>query len=97
MKRYVQINIGRGNLSHEEWLNFAHFTTIALRESARGETEVQVELHEGAGCWGDEIEDSTHISTIADVDLYALRVKLAKLKKQYNQEAIALIVGSDLI
>lgn len=96
-EKYVQINIGQGELTHEEWDGFQDATIIALRESVRGESDAPIEVHDGAGWWDEEVENSAHVSIVADVDTYALRTKLTELKATYNQDAITLIVGSDLI
>lgn len=101
MKRYVQINIGADTPSTPfsiGWVSSAFLgaVTRALEESTRGPFP-RIETHHGVGQWLGHYEHSAHISTVADVDTYALRVKLAEIKKTFNQDAIALIVGSDLI
>lgn len=96
-EQYVQINIGQGDLEYDAWSTFQDETILALRQSVKGESTNLIELHEGLGSWGSNMEASLHVSIVADVDLFALRVKLADLKKTYNQDAIALIAGSDLI
>ena len=93
---YVQINIGMPTEQSTELGLFRRDVEKALEDSVRGDFPV-IEVHEGLGSWGGKIEQSLHISTVADVDTYALRVKLRGIAEQYNQDAIALIVGSDLI
>lgn len=96
-EQYVQINIGRGELSHEDWDEFQNDTFRALRQSVRGDTPTAAEQHDGAGWWDEATEDSTHISIVAVVDTYALRAKLTELKSKYNQDTIELIMGSEPI
>jgi len=97
---YVQINIGSDQISESGQgfisASFADDTLKALSDSIRGDL-APIEVHTGTGTWNGVSEESMHISTLADVDTYALRVKLAEIKKIYHQDAIALIVGSDLI
>lgn len=96
-EQYVQINISQGPLEYDAWGTFQDETILALRQSVKGESTNFIELHEGMGSWGYVMEPSLHVSIVADVDLFALRAKLADLKKTFNQDAIALIAGSDLI
>lgn len=97
-KRYIQINLDEGDIPDEEtWQAFVKATFRALEDSTRGDFP-PIEIHEGEGYWRQDLAElSLHISTVADVDLFALRTKLARIKREYNQKAIALIVGSDLI
>lgn len=95
-ERYVQVNIGRGELSRRDWAQFQADAKLALRETTRG-TKMQVFRHLGTGVYEGIPEQSAHISTFADVDTYALRVRLSLLARKFHQKAIALIVGSDLI
>lgn len=95
--QYVQVNIGREDLTSDDWIDFQNGVYLAIRKSIRGESTANIEQHEGSGWWdGSEPEDSLHLSIVADVDLYTLRVKLTELKTRFNQDAIALIAGSDL-
>lgn len=86
----------------ERWVSFQDDIAMAIVNATTG-TLPNVSLHEGEGFWNDErtgellSEESAYLSTFADVDLFALRKALATLKRRYQQDAIALIVGSDLI
>lgn len=99
-KRYVQVNIG----ADDEWsglprvsTNFTASVMAAIRASCRGSDRPPIEIHNGHGLYNGVREGSTHVSIVADVDIYALRKHLADLKAQYKQDTIALIVGSDTI
>lgn len=101
MERYAQVNVGRGDLNEAEWGMFVNDVRLALLGAMRG-TVRPTETHRGIGTWtGDDgityAEDSAHVSTIADVDGFALRTALVPLKARYRQDAIALILGSDLL
>lgn len=105
--QYVQVNVGRNvngqPMSDERWDAFQNAVTIALLGANRGGGLPNVSFHTGEGFWNDETtgelmsEESAYISTFADIDAYALRVELARIRDEYGQDAIALIVGSDLI
>lgn len=99
---YVQVNIGRKfpngiDMVGWEWDLFQQDTTKALHNSMR--TPKPIESHTGRGLTPDgSAEDSLHLSTVnADVDLFALRLKLKELAERFEQDSIALIVGSELI
>ena len=104
---YVQVNIGRNvggvPMSDERWDRFHADITMALLKAYRGNGVPNVSFHTGEGFWNDETtgelmsEESAYISTFADIDAFALRVDLARLRDEYGQDAIALIIGSDLI
>lgn len=104
--RYVQVNIGRNiggePMPTDRWVSFQDDIAMAIVNATAG-TLPNVSLHEGEGYWNDgrtgELlsEESAYLGTFADVDLFALRKTLATLKATYEQDAIALIVGSDLI
>lgn len=104
---YVQVNIGRNvdgePMSDEQWERFQDAVTIALLNAHRGSGIPNVSIHTGEGFWNDETtgelmsEESAYLSTFADIDAYALRVDLARIRDEYEQDAIALIIGSDLI
>ena len=66
------------------------------------ETLNSVEIHRGSGTWDGIVEESAHISLVMDRDLWdveldMLRTKLRELKRDYDQDSIALIVGSELV
>ena len=99
---YVQVNIGRKfpngiSMTNWEWLQFQVGVVHALHNSMR--TPKPIEDHRGRGLTPDgSAEDSLHFSVVnADVDLFVLRHKLKALAKRFEQDCIALIVGSELI
>jgi len=86
---YVQINIGRGDLTDYEWVAFQEDVVFHLKHSAQ-RRDVQVETH--------TTEESAHISALVyRPALDGLRAVLRSIKHRYRQDAIALIVGSELI
>lgn len=101
--RYVQVNIGQGDLGENEWHAFLGVVTGAIVNATRNAELMDIELHRGIGYWDDAVtgvriaEKSAHLSTIADVDLFALRTALGSIKREFRQDAIAVIVGSDLV
>lgn len=104
--RYIQVNIGRNigdaPMSDSAWEDFQDNVAMAIVSASAG-TLPNVSIHFGEGFWNDAVtgelvsEPSAYLSTIADVDLFALRTRLRALKGQYRQDSIALIAGSDLI
>lgn len=102
---YVQVNIGRNvdgtPMPAAQWARFQAKMHEVLTNSTIGGGVVSV--HQGRGAWASEdgntveSEDSAYFSTFAVVDLDALRYALAHYRTVYNQDAIALIVGSELI
>ncbi|AXC36234.1 hypothetical protein SEA_FORK_5 [Microbacterium phage Fork] len=101
---YVQVNIGRNvegkPMTASEWARFKALVQSNLEYATIGRGVVSV--HEGRGAWQDEhgntvSEDSAYFSTFAVVDIPALRTALAKARMLFWQDAIALIVGSELI
>lgn len=110
---YVQINIGRNidnvPMGYAQWLEFQNNATLALFQSAKSAPysifKTTVESHNGMGRWFDSelndyvIEESVKISFFdpAGFDLDALKRDLVDLKIGFKQDAIALIVGSELI
>lgn len=99
--RYVQVNIGR-NVGDEPmpnnlWIQFQQDVAEAIAYATVIGGMQAVQVHTGKGEWNGVEEESAHLSTFADVDLFKLRTELARLKRAYKQDAIALIAGSDLI
>lgn len=108
---YIQVNIGRNvgtaplDDDNWQWFRDTVVDTICsavrmLNDVPRVELEAQIEQHRGLGQWGElDPEESCHISlyTELDVDLDFLRENLGYVKRMFDQDAIALIVGSELI
>lgn len=109
---YIQVNIGRnfvknrhnehgGELSELDWTLFQEDVANILDQyrehSDMGDDMPQV--HIGTGVWDGLTEDSAHISLYHEggFDLDGIREQLYRLKSQYSQAAIALIVGSELV
>lgn len=109
---YIQVNIGRnfapnkfnpegGRLSDLEWRCFIiDVELILVSHRLGGDNEEPVaEIHKGLGYYDNLPENSAHISVYCEdgFDLDGIREQLFRLKKEYNQDSIALIVGSELI
>lgn len=101
---YVQVNIGRNvddaPMAAAKWARFQSTIQHLLENVTLGRGVVST--HTGRGAWVDEhgvtvSEESAYISTFAVVNLDALREALAYQRTVYGQDAIALIVGSELI
>lgn len=102
---YVQVNIGRNidgvAMGPGEWARFKALVESNLESATIGRGVVSTHL--GMGAWLSESgqtvqsEESAYISTFAVVDVPALRRALAKARDLFAQDAIALIVGSELI
>ena len=97
---YIQVNIGRNvqdkPMSNREWTYFkwdVYDTLVNLKGID------YLEWHLGKGQYKGIVEESCHISALVqgDIDLDHLRAKLAIIKDTYQQDAIALIVGSELL
>ena len=109
---YIQVNIGRnfvpdqynrfyGELSESAWNDFQDDIVRILdgyREHSDMGHEVP-EIHLGTGVWDGRIEESAKISLYHEggFDLDGIREQLFRLKKEYSQDSIALIIGSELI
>lgn len=107
---YVQINVGRNqgqfDMSNETWDECIADITYALAAFANScgsyttdEIAARCEIHRGTGIWENAIEESAKISLINDLgfDLEGLRGYLRSFKNWYQQDNLALIVGSELI
>lgn len=102
MPTYVQVNIGRnvgGNpYSPAQWAAFQGEVQYAMHQAGA----LHVDTHTGRGSWTDEhgitiSEESAYLSAFGVLDLPALRAALRVIKGRFEQDAIALIVGSELI
>lgn len=109
---YIQVNIGRnfepdnynafsGELSDFEWFQFQD-DVVSILEGHREHSDMGhevPEIHIGSGVWNGRVEESAKISLYHEggFDLEGIREQLHRLKKEYSQESIALIVGSELI
>lgn len=97
---YTQVNIGRNinskPMTQEKWEEFQAHVYILMSDCA---IEPNLEIHNGYGHWDGMVEESTHISMLSEdiVDLDRLRDGLVDLKKEYGQDTIALITGSELV
>ena len=109
---YIQVNIGRnfspdknnatgGTLSDLDWRCFRADVYMILdqyREHSDMGHEYPEE-HLGMGEWVGKLEESAKISLYHEggFDLDGIREQLFRLKKEYSQDSIALIIGSELI
>lgn len=103
---YIQVNIGRNigdtPMSDHLWDTFRLAVSQAICLSVRTTDYVSEsgnELHKGVGYWQVGEEESAHISRFDErgYDLVQLKNDLRELAKQFEQDSIALIVGSELI
>lgn len=109
---YIQVNIGRnfvpnefnkfgGELSDLEWNSFQD-DVVRILESLKEHSDMGhevPEIHLGTGVWDGKLEESAKISLYHEggFDLDGIREQLFRLKKEYSQDSIALIIGSELI
>ena len=102
---YIQVNIGRNvrNMPMPEkfWNEFQDdVVNILERLKERSDMGHEVpEIHLGTGVWNGRMEESAKISLYPEggFDLDAIREELRWLKREYLQDNIALIIGSELI
>ena len=108
--QYAQLNIGR-NVGTEPMLDwawewFADGAANVLLSAARvtaggacGATRADVQVHYGRGEWDGVAEDSAHVSLFwADgMDVSHIREASALLARMFQQDAIAVMLGSELI
>ena len=103
---YIQANIGRNvndtPMSDTDWQDFQTRVTFALIFSAN-DIDIDlldfVEVHLGQGSYDGTVEESAHLSAYSEAgfDIEHLTELLKEIKVAYNQDAIALITGSELI
>ena len=108
---YIQANIGRNYkgtdtaMSLADWNGFVTYVADTLGNGADRATSGQtlrmpwehIEIHRGTGTYGN-VEESAHISLVwEEFDMDYIRERLAGLADEFMQDAIALIVGSELI
>lgn len=103
---YIQVNIGRNvnetPMSDSDWEQFQTRVTFALIFAAN-DVDIDVlefvELHLGEGSYDGITEDSAHLSAYSEsgFDIGHLTELLKEIKVAYQQDAIALITGSELI
>lgn len=104
---YIQVNIGRnvGNtpMLDDKWNEFQGRVAFAIYNAANCWEAFSLidntELHTGFGAYDGVTEESCHISSYWEdgFDLDQLKTELAELKTWFGQDAIALIVGSELV
>ena len=92
----VIINIGGGNLTPERWRDFKRTLSYGLRYEPS--TVVYTEA-EGTGYWEGETEPSyVVVAEMEPETVRAVRIWLVDLARRFNQDAIAMTVGTvDLI
>lgn len=99
MKIYVQLNIGRnidGKAMYlDHWYQFVTAASnVLINSTGPGVTE----RHYGTGEWDGVTEESAHISILTDsLDMTLLTAGVEQLKADYQQDSIALIIGSHLL
>lgn len=106
MSTYVQVNIGRSvgaePMNADAWEAFQSAIVRAFIDAMTNGLE-NVEIHTGQGFWNDDVtgdlvsEDSVHVSSFGDYDVSALRADVSAIGHTYGQDAVALIVGSELV
>ncbi len=105
-------NVNDEPMDDQDWTEFTESIALKLATTVVGNNRVtrdhyteilsQVEYHTGMGTWDGVTEESCHISLFspAEIDpgyLRELRIYLENTKRYYSQDAIALIVGSELV
>lgn len=108
--QYAQLNIGRNvgdiPMAQDRWEWFVNTAQSILMgaqhrvggspagESHRKDTQV----HYGAGIWGGVAEESAHVSLFWEhgMDADHIREQAAIVARMFEQDAIAVIVGSEL-
>lgn len=109
---YIQVNIGRnfapnkhnetgGTLSDLDWRCFKIDAELILSNNRINPTTEygDAEVFDGLGEWDGKLEESAKISMYHEdgFDLARIREELYRLKKEYSQDTIALVIGSELI
>ena len=88
------------------WEWFADGAANVLLEATRrvaggmsGATRADVQVHFGRGEWDGVAEDSAHVSLFwsAGMDVDHIREMAATLARMFRQDAIAVVLGSELI
>lgn len=106
--QYIQVNLGRNvgdtPMTTKRWMSFRIDVTFILSDLFPGDdVNVQyVEEHLGLGSYGDNLEDSAHLSVLLPQPISArqledLKIMLAQTAELYGQESIALITSSELV
>lgn len=107
---YAQLNIGR-NVKNEpmsdwmwEWFQDGTVNVLigATHVAAAGRSGVKredVQVHTGRGEWDGVPEDSAHISLFWEdgMDVEHIRYQAGVVARTFGQDAIAVIIGSELI
>lgn len=102
---YIQVNIGRNvrnmPMAEKFWNEFQD-DVVNILESLKEHSDMGhevPEIHLGTGVWDGRVEESAKISLYHEggFDLDAIREELRRLKREYLQDNIALIIGSELI
>lgn len=97
--KYVQVNIGR-NIRNEPmplylWNDFVSAISNAIADCSDIKS---IETHYGHGYWDGGMEESCHVSALATfVDVPTLREQLGYVAAEFGQDAVALVVGSELV
>lgn len=104
---YIQVNIGRniGNtpMPVEKWQELQGRVMFVISVAAFNwedfDLEASIETHLGTGSYNGITEESAHISSYWEegFDIEYLKKDLAKIRDWFEQDTIALIVGSELI
>lgn len=104
--QYVQVNVGRNvgdiPMGIELWHAYIWDVASNIITSSLDGFPYPFERLEGTVARFDEDgqlveEDTLHLAVTIDLDADALRRALAATAKKYGQDAIALILGSELI
>lgn len=99
MEIYVQLNIGRNidgkAMSPDHWHQFVTAASnVLINSTGSGVTE----RHYGTGEWDGVTAESAHISILTDsLNMTLLTAGVEQLKEDYEQESIALVIGSHLL
>lgn len=97
--KYVQVNIGRNvvgePMSPERWNDFVTAVSNTIADCSDIKS---IETHFGTGYWEGGMEESCHVSALATfVDVDTLREHLGYVAGEFGQDAVALVLGSELV
>ncbi len=105
---YAQLNIGRNvgsePMPHAQWAWFVGSAQNALAEASRVASDAwakpcDTQVMYGRGEWQGMGEDAAYVSLYWEdgIDVAHLREQAAIMASMFDQDAIALVVGSELI
>lgn len=103
---YIQANIGRNigsePMTDSEWHGFIDSVKFAFcfADQSASIMSDDISIHYGQGEWDGVPEESAYISFFdanQTIDIKHLKTQFRIIKKWYEQDTIALVIGSELI